>query len=289
MAVGIIGGSGLYALAGLTETRWERVASSFGMPSDDFFFGTLRGREVVFLPRHGRGHRLAPGDINYRANIDAFKRIGVTDLISVSAVGSLEERLSPGTFVIVDQFIDRTVGRERSFFGKGCVAHVAFAEPVCARLGQHLAQAARDAGIAVVSGGTYLVMEGPQFSTRAESQLYRQWGAQVIGMTNLPEARLAREAELCYATVAMVTDYDGWHPHHGAVTVAEILATLAANATRMRTLLEWALPRVGSDGHAAGCTCRRALDHALLTAPEARDPHLVARLDAVAGRVLSAA
>ena len=287
MTLGILGGSGIYDLSGLSDTRWVDIKTPFGAPSDALLFGRLGDQQLVFLPRHGRGHRIPPSAINYRANIDALKRAGVTDLLSVSAVGSLREDLAPGTFVIVDQFIDRTVARTRSFFGTGCVAHVSMAHPVCARLGDRLQQAARDAEIPVVRGGTYLVMEGPQFSSLAESRLYRSWGADVIGMTNLPEARLAREAELCYATMAMVTDYDSWHPQHGDVSVEEILQTITQNTERMRTLMTHAIPAVGADASASACTCRRALEHAILTAPAARDPELLARLDAVAGRILS--
>ena len=241
---------------------------------------------LVFLPRHGRGHRVGPTDINFRANIDVLKRAGVTDVISVSAVGSLREHLAPGMFLIVDQFIDRTCARAASFFGTGLVAHVSMAHPVCSRLGAHLESAAREAGIAVARGGTYLVMEGPQFSSLAESELYRAWNCDVIGMTNMPEAKLAREAELCYATVAMVTDYDCWHPNHDDVTVDAIIKVLLANADKARSLVKAAAPRVGADPAAARCSCRFALDHALLTAPAARDPQMVRRLDAVAGRVL---
>ncbi len=286
MTLGIIGGSGIYDMAGLRDTRWVEMQSPFGAPSDALLFGQLGEQELVFLPRHGRGHRIPPSEINYRANIDALKRAGVTDILSVSAVGSLHEELAPGTFVIVDQFIDRTVARANSFFGTGCVAHGSMAHPVCARLGHHLEVAARDAGIDAVRGGTYLVMEGPQFSSLAESRLYRSWGADVIGMTNLPEARLAREAELCYATVAMVTDYDCWHPNHGNVTVKDILKMVAANAEQMRTLVAHAVPVVGQDALAPDCVCRRALDYAVLTAHEVRDPELLSRLEAVAGRVL---
>ena len=210
--IGIIGGSGVYNIDGLTNTHWRKVQSPFGEPSDELLFGELEGQPVVFLPRHGRAHRVPPSDINYRANIDALKRVGVTDILSVGAVGSLRENLRPGMFVIVDQFIDRTFARTKSFFGEGCVAHVSMAHPVCKRLGDHVEAAARQAGIDTVRGGTYLVMEGPQFSTMAESEMYRSWQCDVIGMTNMPEAKLAREAEICYATVAMVTDYDCWHP-----------------------------------------------------------------------------
>ena len=284
--LGVIGGSGVYDIDGLSNTRWERVASPFGEASDELLFGELAGQQLVFLPRHGRGHRIGPTDINFRANIDVLKRAGVTDVISVSAVGSLREHLAPGTFLIVDQFIDRTCARTSSFFGAGLVAHVSMAHPVCSRLGGHLQSAARDAGIAVARGGTYLVMEGPQFSSLAESELYRAWNCDVIGMTNMPEAKLAREAELCYATVAMVTDYDCWHPNHDDVTVDAIVKVLLANADKARSLVKAAAPHVGTDPTAAACSCRFALDHALLTAPAARDPQMVRRLDAVAGRVL---
>ena len=286
--IGIIGGSGVYDIEGLSNTRWERVSSPFGEPSDELLFGELRGIPLVFLPRHGRGHRIPPSEINFRANIDALKRAGVTDVISVSAVGSLRENLRPGTFVIVDQFIDRTFAREKSFFGKGLVAHVSMARPVCPRLGDHLEQAAQAAGIAVSRGGTYLVMEGPQFSSLAESELYRNWGCDVIGMTNQPEAKLAREAELCYATVAMVTDYDCWHPQHDDVTVDAIIKVLLANADNARSLVKAAAPRLHADEKAGACACRSALDFALITAPDARDAALIQRLDAVAGRVLKA-
>ena len=285
-SIGIIGGSGVYDIEGLSHKRWERVESTFGEPSDELLFGELNGIKLVFLPRHGRGHRIPPSEINFRANIDALKRAGVSDVISVSAVGSLREGLPPGTFVIVDQFIDRTFAREKSFFGTGLVAHVSMAHPVCHRLGDHLEAAARDAGITVVRGGTYLVMEGPQFSSLAESELYRQWGCDVIGMTNMPEAKLAREAELCYATVGMVTDYDCWHPNHDDVTVEQIIGVLLANADKARALVQQAAPRIAADADACTCGCRTVLQHALITAPEARDPALVEKLRAVAGRVL---
>lgn len=242
--LGIIGGSGVYDIDGLTHKRWQKVASPFGEPSDELLFGELNGQQMVFLPRHGRGHKIPPSEINFRANIDALKRSGVTDVVSVSAVGSLKEGLPPGTFVIVDQFIDRTFAREKSFFGTGLVAHVSMAHPVCRRLGDHLELAAREADISVARGGTYLVMEGPQFSTLAESELYRFWNCDVIGMTNMPEAKLAREAEMCYATVAMVTDYDCWHPGHDAVTVDAIINVLMANADHARTLVKAVTPKL---------------------------------------------
>ncbi len=284
--LGIIGGSGVYEIDGLTGRRWERVRSPFGEPSDEILVGELHGQRMAFLPRHGRGHRVPPSEINFRANIDALKRLGVTDIISVSAVGSLREHLHPGMFVIIDQFIDRTFAREKSFFGNGLVAHVSMAHPVCARLGDHVEAAAREAGIGTARGGTYLVMEGPQFSSFAESEMYRSWNCDVIGMTNMPEAKLAREAEICYATVAMVTDYDCWHPNHDDVTVDALVKVLLDNAEKARSLVRAVAPRIRADAQGARCGCRNALEHALITSPEARDPDLVKRLDAVAGRVL---
>ncbi len=284
--IGIIGGSGVYDITGLENKRWEKVESPFGAPSDELLFGELNGVKLAFLPRHGRGHKIPPSEINFRANIDALKRVGVTDVISVSAVGSLREHLPPGTFVIVDQFIDRTFAREKSFFGNGLVAHVSMAHPVCQRLGDHIEHSAKEAGITAMRGGTYLVMEGPQFSTLAESELYRTWGCDVIGMTNMPEAKLAREAELCYATVAMVTDYDCWHPNHEDVTVDQIVQVLLANADKARSLVKHVAPRAGNDTQAPACTCRSALQHALITAPDARDAAIVEKLQAVAGRML---
>lgn len=284
--LGIIGGSGVYHIEGLENTRWVTAESSFGEPSDQVFMGEMAGQTIAFLPRHGRGHRLSPTDINFRANIDALKRLGVTDIISVSAVGSLREDLSPGTFVIVDQFIDRTFAREKSFFGTGLVAHVSVAHPVCSRLGDHLHEAAQTANLSVVRGGTYLVMEGSQFSTLAESKLYRTWGCDVIGMTNMPEAKLAREAEMCYATVAMVTDFDCWHPSHDHVTVEAIIKVLLENADKARELVKVVAPLVDRDVAACGCGCRTALQYALITAPEMRDAALLEKLQAVAGRVL---
>jgi 5'-methylthioadenosine phosphorylase len=285
--IGIIGGSGVYDIDGLTNKRWVRVESPFGEPSDELLFGELNGQQMVFLPRHGRGHRIPPSEINFRANIDVLKRAGVTDAISVSAVGSLRENLRPGMFVIVDQFIDRTFTRNKSFFCTGLVAHVSMARPVCHRLGDHLEAAARDAGIEAARGGTYLVMEGPQFSSLAESELYRSWNCDVIGMTNMPEAKLAREAEICYATVAMVTDFDCWHPNHDDVTVDAIVSVLLANADKARSLVKKVAPRLHGDGKAASCSCRSALEHALITPPQMRDSEIVKRLDAVAGRVLN--
>jgi 5'-methylthioadenosine phosphorylase len=284
--IGVIGGSGVYDIEGLTATEWRRVESPYGAASDELLFGNLDGQPLVFLPRHGRGHPIPPSELNFRANIDAMKRAGVTEIISISAVGSLAEELPPGTFVIVDQFIDRTFAREKSFFGSGMVAHVSLAEPVCHRLGDQLEAAAGEIGLRVKRAGTYLVMEGPQFSTKAESALYRSWGCEVIGMTNMPEAKLAREAEICYATVAMVTDYDCWHPDHDHVTVDQIIATLNANADKARALVKQVAPKLS--GRAATCErgCQTALDFALITQPAARDPAVIAKLDAVAGRVL---
>jgi 5'-methylthioadenosine phosphorylase len=284
--IGVIGGSGIYEIDGLEDRRWVTVASSFGEPSDQLLEGMLGGIRMVFLPRHGRGHRLSPSDINYRANIDALKRAGVTEIISVSACGSFREELPPGHFVIVDQFIDRTFARTKSFFGAGCVAHVSMAHPVCGRLGDALELAANEAGIAVARGGTYLCMEGPQFSTLAESELYRAWGCDVIGMTNMPEAKLAREAELCYATVAMVTDYDCWHPGHEHVTVEAVIKVLLDNAAKGRSLVRAAAPHLSHREGLCDHGCHSALDHAIITAPDARDPTLMRKLDAVAGRVL---
>jgi 5'-methylthioadenosine phosphorylase len=284
--IGFIGGSGLYDLDGLDDRAWVKVRTPWGDPSDEILTGRLHGVRVAFLPRHGRGHPTPPSALNYRANIDAMKRIGCTDLISLSAVGSLREDLPPGHFVIVDQFIDRTFAREKSFFGTGCVAHVSVAHPVCPRLGDALEAAAKDVGIPHTRGGTYLVMEGPQFSTRAESLLYRQWGCAVIGMTNMPEAKLAREAELCYATMAMVTDFDCWHPDHDAVTVEQVVKVLFSNADKARALVRAVVPGLGATRGPCPAGCDRALDHALITAPEKRDGDLLAKLDVVAGRVL---
>ena len=284
--IGIIGGSGVYQLEGLANERWKHFSSPFGEPSDELLLGELDGLKLVFLPRHGRGHRIPPTDINFRANLDVLKRAGATDIISLSAVGSLKEELPPGTFVIVDQFIDRTFARQKTFFGPGCVAHVSVADPVCGRLGDALEAAAASADLRHVRGGTYVVMEGPQFSTRAESELYRSWGASVIGMTNMPEAKLAREAELCYATVAMVTDYDCWHPHHADVTVKEVVATMTANSANARELLRRVLPMLRNRPNACPSGCDRSLEFAIMTASESRDKAVLAKLDAVAGRVL---
>ena len=287
--IGIIGGSGLYEIAGLEETRWETVSTPWGAPSDALLHGRLAGVRCVFLPRHGRGHPYSPTHLNYRANIDALKRAGCTDVLSLSAVGSLKEHLPPGSFVIVDQFIDRSFAREKSFFGDGVVAHVSMAQPVCPRLGDALEDAARGLGLPVTRGGTYLVMEGPQFSTRAESDLYRSWGCSVIGMTNMPEAKLAREAELCYATVAMVTDFDCWHPDHDHVTVEALVKVLMDNADNARELVKRVIPVIGAPRGLCPAGCDRALEYSIITAPAMRDPALLAKLDAVAGRVLNPA
>ena len=285
--LGVIGGSGLYEIEALQDRRWTKVDTPFGDPSDEILMGTLHGVRLAFLPRHGRGHPLSPTDLNFRANIDALKRVGCTDLVSLSAVGSLREQLDPGAFVVVDQFIDRTFARAKSFFGAGLTAHVSMAHPVCPRLSSMAAAAARSAGARVVEGGTYLVMEGPQFSTKAESELYRAWGCDVIGMTNMPEAKLAREAELPYASVAMVTDYDCWREDEGHVEVTDILACLAANAETAKRLVDELAQqmRIGSREPSPIDTC---LDVAIITAPSARDPEMVRRLDAVAGRALRA-
>ncbi len=285
--IGVIGGSGLYDIEGLSNTRWVRVSSPFGEPSDELLFGDLEGQPLVFLPRHGRGHKLPPNGVNYRANVDALKRSGVTDILSLSAVGSFREELSPGTFVLVDQFIDRTIQREKSFFAPGLVAHVSMAHPVCSQLTGALAAAAKSVNVAAVLGGTYLAMEGPQFSTLAESELYRTWGCDVIGMTNMPEAKLAREAEICYATVAMVTDYDCWHPDHDDVQVSDIIRVLTENADRARSLVRAVVGDLRNRPAACPAGCDHALDTAIITAPEARDPAIAAMLDAVAGRVLN--
>ncbi|MBS7811344.1 S-methyl-5'-thioadenosine phosphorylase [Roseococcus pinisoli] len=287
--IGLIGGSGLYDIEGLEDRQWRRVATPWGEPSDELLFGRLAGISCVFLPRHGRGHPTPPSALNFRANIDALKRSGVTDIISLSAVGSLQENLPPGHFVIVDQFIDRTFAREKSFFGPGCVAHVSLAHPTCPRLSDAIEASGRELGLEMTRGGTYLAMEGPQFSTKAESLLYRQWGCHVIGMTNMPEAKLAREAEICYASVAMVTDFDCWHPDHDHVTVDQVVKVLFSNADKAKSLVKALIPRVGVARGPCPAGCDRALDHALITAPDSRDPEMLRKLDAVAGRILKAA
>ncbi|MGD9668074.1 MAG: S-methyl-5'-thioadenosine phosphorylase [Hyphomicrobiaceae bacterium] len=284
--LGIVGGSGVYDVPGITNAHWERVTSPWGEVSDEILFAEIEGLPIRFLPRHGRGHRISPTHIDFRANIDALKRAGVTDLVSISACGSLKEHYPPGHFVIVDQFIDRTFAREKSFFGTGLVAHVSVADPVSPLLADACFAAAKAEGIEASKGGTYLVMEGPQFSTRAESQLYRSWGCDVIGMTNMPEAKLAREAEMCYATVAMVTDYDCWHEDHSEVDVAAIIEVMKGNTEKAQRLLLTLARTFPREHPACPIGSDRALDVALITRPEARDRALMAKLDAVAGRVL---
>jgi len=284
--IGIVGGTGLYDLEGLTDQQWRRIDSPFGAPSDELLFGTLGTHRVVFLPRHGRGHRIPPHEINFRANIDVLKRAGATCLVSLSAVGSLSPELEPGTFVLVDQFIDRTIRPHKTFFTTGCVAHVSMAHPTCGRLHDALAASGTDLGLPLVRGGTYVAMEGPQFSSLAESELHRGMKATVVGMTNMPEAKLAREAELCYATVAMVTDFDCWHPDHDHVRVEDVVRVLVHNSGIARALVAAVIPRLGALEGPCPHGCDRALDNAILTAASARDPELVARLGAVAGRVL---
>ena len=283
--LGIIGGTGLYDIEGMEGRRTRRIASPWGEASDDLTFGEIHGVKLVFLPRHGRGHRITPTHINARANIDVLKRAGCTDILSISAVGSLKQELSPGTFVVVDQYIDRTFAREKTFFGHGVAAHVSMAHPVCPRLAGLAAAAAKDAGVPVVEGGTYLCMEGPQFSTKAESFLYRSWGCDVIGMTNMPEAKLAREAELPYASVCMVTDYDCWHEEVGPVEIGDVLKVLADNASKAREVVRRLAGKL--TGPREPSPIDTVLDFAIVTAPEARDPNLVRKLDAVAGRVLN--
>ena len=287
--IGIVGGSGLYDIDGLDDRRWIAVESPWGRPSDEILHARLGEAELRFLPRHGRGHRISPTDLDNRANIDALKRSGATEIVSLSAVGSLKEEHAPGDFVLVDQFIDRTFARAKSFFGEGCTAHVSMADPVCARLADVLSEAAASAGVSLHRGGTYLAMEGPQFSTRAESALYRSWGCAVIGMTAMPEAKLAREAELCYATVAMVTDYDCWHEEHEDVSVEAVIRVLLDNAERGRGLVRHVAPAPAERREACAAGCHTALEHALITAPDRRDPALLSKLDAVAGRVLNGA
>ena len=285
--LGIIGGSGVYEIEGLQNKHWDKVESSFGKPSDELLFGELDGHQLVFLPRHGRGHLIPPSEINYRANIDALKRAGVTEIISVSAVGSLREDLKPGMFVIVDQFIDRTFASKKSFFSQGLVAHVSMANPVCNRLGGHIENSAKDLGIEIVRGGTYIAMEGPQFSTIAESELYRSWGCDVVGMTNMPEAKLAKEAEICYVSVAMVTDYDCWHADHDNVTVEAMIKVLMDNADKAKSLVKGSSLVIASDEMSGQCDCKFSLENAIITSPDYRDKELVKKLEAVAGRLLN--
>ncbi len=284
--LGVIGGSGLYDLPGLENKRTEAVASPWGEPSSDVHLGEIAGLPVAFIPRHGNGHKYSPTTINYRANIDVLKRVGVTDLVSVSACGSFREDVPPGTFLIVDQFIDRTFAREKSFFGTGCVAHVTMADPISPKLADRVEAAAKAEGIPHSRGGTYLVMEGPQFSTRAESFLYKSWGCSVIGMTNMPEAKLAREAELCYSTVAMVTDFDCWHDDHTDVDIASILEVVKANSVKAARLIARLAADFPREHEPCPLGSDRSLEHALITARKERDPELLAKLDAVAGRVL---
>ena len=284
--IGVIGGSGVYEIDGLKNTHWKKIISPFGTPSDELLMGELDGQKIVFLPRHGRGHRIPPSEVNFRANIDCLKRVGVTEILSVSACGSLKEDLPPGTFVIVDQFIDRTFAREKSFFGSGLVAHVGLGHPTCSRLGDAIELAIRSSKIPYQRGGTYLAMEGPQFSTLAESELYRSWNSDVIGMTNMPEAKLAREAEMCYASIAMVTDFDCWHEEHDHVTVEAIIKVLLSNADNARALVKSIIPNLTCRSETCLAGCQTALDHAIITQPDARDPEMLKKLSAVAGRVL---
>ena len=285
--IGVIGGSGVYEIEGLKDATWITIETPWGAPSDQILTGVLDGVNMAFLPRHGRGHVHTPSSVPYRANIDALKQIGVTDVISVSACGSFRDEMAPGDFVVVDQFIDRTFAREKSFFGPGCVAHVSVAHPTCPRLGAACVEAAKAVGVTVHDGGTYLAMEGPQFSTLAESKMYREaWGADVIGMTNMPEAKLAREAELCYASVAMITDYDSWHPDHGEVDVTQIIATLMGNAGHAKDMISRLPNLLGPTREDCPHGCDKALEFAIITQPPARDPEMVAKLSAIAGRVL---
>lgn len=284
--LGVIGGSGVYDIDGLENKRWVKVETPFGDPSDELLTGELNGQKLVFLPRHGRGHRIPPSELNFRANIYALKALGVTEILSVSAVGSLKEHLPPGTFVVIDQFIDRTFARAKTFFGTGLVAHVALGHPVCGRLGDLIEEALVELRIPHQRRGTYMVMEGPQFSTKAESELYRGWGCDVIGMTNMPEAKLAREAEMCYATVAMVTDFDCWHPDHDHVTVDAVIKVVVANADKARSLVKQLAPKLAVREGLCGQGCHTALDNALMTAPDKRDPELVKTLDVIVARVL---
>jgi 5'-methylthioadenosine phosphorylase len=284
--LGVIGGSGVYEIDGFENRRWVKVETPFGDPSDELLTGELDGQKLVFLPRHGRGHRIPPSELNFRANVHALKQLGVTEILSVSAVGSLKADLPPGTFIIIDQFIDRTFAREKSFFGTGLVAHVALGHPVCGRMGDRIEEALNALDVPHRRGGTYMVMEGPQFSTIAESNLYRSWGCDVIGMTNMPEAKLAREAEMCYATVAMVTDYDCWHPDHDHVTVEAVIRVVIANADTARALVKRVAPELKHRHGACEQGCHTALDSAIMTAPDKRDPAMLKRLEVIVARAL---
>jgi len=284
--IGMIGGSGLYDMDGLSNTQWIRLESSFGEASDELLFGDINGQQIVFLPRHGRGHSTPPHKINYRANIDVMKRAGVTDILSFSAVGSLREDLPPGSFLVVDQFIDRTLAREKTFFGEGLAAHVGISHPTCSRLGDAMIAASKTEAIDIRRGGTYVAIDGPQFSTLAESKLYQKWECDVIGMTNMPEAKLAREAEMCYSTLAMVTDYDTWHPDHDSVSVDMVIKVLSTNARKASSLAQATFPNLQNSPEVCPNGCNRALDNAIMTAPEARDPLMITKLSAIAGRVL---
>ena len=283
--LGIIGGSGLYDIDGLINKKWVKVNSIFGEPSDEILFAELDGLEIRFLPRHGRGHLLTPSNINYKANIEALKKIGVTEIISISAVGSLREDYVPGDFVLVDQFVDRTHSRESTFFQNGLVAHVSMAHPVCSRNGSHILEAAKHESIKIHEKGTYIVMEGPQFSTKAESEIYRKWECDVIGMTNMPEAKLAREAEICYTSVAMVTDFDCWHPNHENVTVDAIIKVLTENATNAKKLIKRFVPFIINDNYSENCTCKKALDNAIITSPEKRSKEVMDKLSSILKRL----
>lgn len=285
--IGVIGGSGVYGMEGLTDVEWRKIDSPFGNPSDELMFGKFNGQPVVFLPRHGRGHVIPPSKVNFRANIDALKRAGCTEILSLTAVGSLKEELPPGTFVIIDQLIDLTYAREKSFFGPGLVTHVSLAKPVCNRMGDSLEQAAKSIDLSYVRGGSYVTIEGPHFSTKAESEIYRSWKASVIGMTAMPEAKLAREAELCYANVSMVTDYDCWHTHHEAVTAEGVAEVMTKNVTQSRSLLKAVIPLLAQRKGRCVQGCHTAQDHACMTADDKRDPEILKKLDAVSARILA--
>jgi 5'-methylthioadenosine phosphorylase len=283
--LGIIGGSGIYEIEGLKNKKWVKINSVFGEPSDEILFAEIENLQIRFLPRHGRGHTLTPSDINYKANIDALKSIGVTEIISISAVGSLREDYEPGDFVLVDQFVDRTNSRDSTYFENGLVAHVSMANPVCSRNGRHIIRAAKDAHIKIHEKGTYLVMEGPQFSTKAESEMYRKWGCDIIGMTNMPEAKLAREAEICYTSVAMVTDFDCWHPNHDNVTVDVIIKVLHENAEKAKKLIKSFIPILISDNDFMNCTCKKSLDSAIITSPDRRNKQVMMKLNSILNRL----